>query len=126
MHRETVRREKTSGWARVYGLVKSIPRGRVITYGQLARRLRLPGGARTAGRAMAACPNGSGVPWHRVIGSNGRILLGEPLAALQRRLLESEGLIFEGGRIDLRSYQWVPGPKRSSRECQPHRQLRPG
>ena len=45
-------------WNPVYELVKKIPRGRVMTYGQLAKALRLPGGARTAGRAMAACPSG--------------------------------------------------------------------
>ena len=78
-------------WAPVYRLVKRIPRGRVITYGQLARALRLRGGARAAGRAMAACPAGRGIPWHRVVGAGGRILLREPHAALQRRLLESEG-----------------------------------
>ena len=55
-------------WTAVYRLVKRIPRGRAVTYGELARALRLPGGARTAGRAMAACPAGRGIPWHRVVG----------------------------------------------------------
>ena len=98
-----------SGWAHVYRVVKTIPRGRVITYGQLAKALRLPGGARTAGRAMAGCKSGSGVPWHRVLGSEGRILLREPVAALQRKLLESEGVKFEGARVDMRSHGWKLG-----------------
>ena len=76
---------------RLYELVKRIPRGRVLTYGQLARASRLPGGARAAGRAMAACPRGQAIPWHRVVAAGGRIAIREPFASLQRRLLESEG-----------------------------------
>jgi len=93
-------------WTAVYRLVKRIPRGRVATYGELARALRLPGGARTAGRAMAACPAGRGIPWHRVVGSAGRILIRGPHAALQRRLLESEGTQFVEGRVDLKRHGW--------------------
>ena len=94
------------GWARVYALVKEIPRGSVITYGDLAKRLRLPGGARTAGRAMAGCPSGHGIPWHRVVGGQGRLLIREPVAALQRRLLESEGVQFAGSRVDFERHAW--------------------
>ncbi len=79
-------------WVAVYSLVKQIPRGRVITYGQLGKLLKLRGGARAAGRAMAASPSGQGIPWHRVIGAGGRILLREPHASLQQWLLESEGV----------------------------------
>ena len=102
-------------WALVYRLVKQIPRGRVITYGQLARALRLRGGARAAGRAMAACPAGRGIPWHRVVGAGGRILLREPTASLQRRLLESEGTRLVGGRVDLARHRWSPRPARQAR-----------
>ena len=94
------------GWEPVYRLVKKIPRGRVITYGRLARALRLRGGARTAGRAMAACPSGRGIPWHRVVGAGGRILIREPLASLQRRLLESEGVEVIENRVLLRKHLW--------------------
>lgn len=96
-------------WNRVYILVKKIPRGRVITYGQLAKALRLPGGARTAGRAMAASPSGRGVPWHRVVGAGGRLLIREPYASLQRKLLESEGLALTEKRIlDFKEHEWRP------------------
>ncbi|HEV7966046.1 MAG TPA: MGMT family protein [Candidatus Acidoferrales bacterium] len=96
-------------WNSVYDLVKKIPRGRVITYGQLAKSLRLPGGARTAGRAMAASPAGSGVPWHRVVGAGGRLLIREPHASLQRKLLESEGLVLAEKRIlNFRNHEWSP------------------
>ena len=65
-------------WDPVYKLVKKIPRGRVTTYGALAKALRLRGGARVAGYAMAGCPSGKGIPWHRVIGAGGRLLIREP------------------------------------------------
>ncbi len=102
-----------ASWEPVYQLVKRIPRGRVITYGQLAKALRLRGGARTAGYAMAGCPNGRGIPWHRVVGAGGRILIREPLASLQRRLLESEGTTVTGSRVDLPRHNWAP-PRRHS------------
>jgi methylated-DNA-protein-cysteine methyltransferase-like protein len=95
-------------WDRVYQFVKQIPRGRVVTYGQVARALKLPGGARTAGRAMFACPSGRGIPWQRVVGAEGRILIREPQASLQRKLLESEGVTFHGLRVDLARHHWSP------------------
>jgi methylated-DNA-protein-cysteine methyltransferase-like protein len=95
-------------WDPVYRLVKRIPRGRVLTYGQLARALKLPGGARTAGRAMFACPSRRGIPWHRVVGAGGRVLIREPQASLQRKLLESEGTRFAGLRVDMAAHQWNP------------------
>lgn len=99
-------------WDGVYRLVKKIPRGRVMTYGQLARALKLPGGARTAGRAMFACPGGRGIPWQRVVGAEGRILVREPQASLQRKLLESEGTRFAGTRVDMAEHQWKPPRRR--------------
>ena len=100
-------------WKSVYALVKKIPRGRVLTYGQVAKALRLPGGARTAGRAMAACPSGQGVPWHRVVGAGGRLLIREPHASLQRKLLETEGVPVAEKRIqNYREFGWNPGKSR--------------
>jgi methylated-DNA-protein-cysteine methyltransferase related protein len=107
--------EKTNStnWNSVYAFVKKIPRGRVITYGQLGKKLRLPGGARTAGRAMAACPSGKGVPWHRVVGSGGKLLIREPHASLQRKLLESEGLELAEKRIlSFKQCEWNAGKPR--------------
>ncbi|HYT08048.1 MAG TPA: methylated-DNA--[protein]-cysteine S-methyltransferase [Rugosimonospora sp.] len=94
------------GRSRVYELVKRIPKGRVITYGQLARATRLPGGARAAGRAMASCPRGQAIPWHRVVAAGGRIAVREPFASLQRRLLESEGARFIERRVALADHLW--------------------
>ena len=100
-------------WKIAYAMVKKIPRGRVMTYGQLAAAVKLPGGARAAGRAMAACPSGSGIPWHRVVGAGGRLLLREPNVWLQRKLLESEGVTCAERRIqDFKGHEWIPAKKR--------------
>jgi len=95
-------------WKPVYDLVRRIPRGRVLTYGGLARALRLRGGARAAGRAMAASPSGQGIPWHRVVGAGGLILIREPHASLQRKLLESEGVKIVEFRVDFARHGWEP------------------
>jgi len=101
-------------WNSVYALVKKIPQGRVMTYGQVAKALRISGGARTAGRAMAACPSGKGVPWHRVVGAGGKLLIREPYASLQRKLLESEGLeLAEKSILNFKKY--VLGQKENPR-----------
>ena len=87
-----------------------------MTYGQLAKALQLSGGARTAGRAMAACPSGKGVPWHRVVGASGKLLIREPYASLQRKLLESEGLELAEKRIlNFQNFEWKPGKPRKRR-----------
>jgi methylated-DNA-protein-cysteine methyltransferase-like protein len=99
-------------WDPVFRFVKQIPRGRVLTYGALAKALRLPGGARSAGRAMAATPSGKGIPWHRVVGERGKILIREPYASLQRKLLETEGVTIIESRVDLKRHLWKP-PKKS-------------
>lgn len=104
------------GWDNVYRLVQRIPRGKVLTYGGLARALRLPGGARTAGRAMAATPSGKGIPWHRVIGDRGKILIRGPHALLQKKLLQTEGVSVVEFRVDLKRHLWRRSkiPKRKS------------
>jgi methylated-DNA-protein-cysteine methyltransferase-like protein len=97
-----------STWDPVYKLVKQIPRGRVTTYGALAKSLRLRGGARTAGRAMAASPSGKGIPWHRVVGAGGKLLIREPHSSLQRKLLESEGVTVLESRVAIKNHLWIP------------------
>jgi methylated-DNA-protein-cysteine methyltransferase-like protein len=107
--------EESMSWDPVYRLVKKIPRGRVTTYGELARALTLSGGARAVGYAMAACPSGRGIPWHRVIGAGGKIRMPEPHAGLQMRLLGSEGVNTEGSGIDMKQYGWTPVKKKKRR-----------
>src|SRR5207302_9489336 len=98
-------------WDPVFRFVKQIPRGRVLTYGALAKALRLPGRARSAGRAMDATPSGKGIPWHRVVGERGKILIREPYASLQKKLLESEGVTVIESRVVLKADVWKPAGK---------------
>lgn len=100
-------------WDKIYSLVKKIPRGRVTTYGAIAKALRLRGGARAAGYAMAACPSGQGIPWHRVVAAGGRLAVSEPHTSLQRKLLESEGVQFKGHKVDMALCAWQPAKKQA-------------
>ena len=108
-------------WDPVYNLVKQIPRGRVLSYGAVAKALRLKGGARSAGRAMSATPRGKGIPWHRVLNAAGKIVIREPYAGLQRKLLESEGIEVVENRVRMKTYLWTPPrrPKRKSAKEKP-------
>jgi len=111
-------------WDPVYKLVQQIPRGRVTTYGTLARVLHLSGGARTAGRALAATPSGRGIPWHRVVGERGKLLIPEPHASLQRRLLESEGVKIVEMRVDYATHGWEPKRARKTKIKPPLKKIR--
>jgi methylated-DNA-protein-cysteine methyltransferase-like protein len=91
-------------FARVYALVRRIPRGRVATYGQVARTLGVPRGARAVGWALCAlsATEERRVPWHRVVGAGGRISLREGAGPiLQRQRLRREGVRFQGDLVDL-------------------------
>lgn len=92
----------------VYRLVRQIPPGRVTSYGAIARMLGNPHAARTVGWALHSLPAGSGVPWHRVINSQGRISLGPYEGGdLQRAMLEAEGVEFgPDGRVDWERFGW--------------------
>jgi methylated-DNA-protein-cysteine methyltransferase related protein len=96
------------GWEAVYAFVKKIPRGKVATYGSVAKATKLKGGARTAGHAMAATPKGRGIPWHRVVGAGGRLLIREPYASLQKKLLASEGAQMTETRVNMKTAEWKP------------------
>jgi methylated-DNA-protein-cysteine methyltransferase-like protein len=110
---------------RLYALVKRIPKGRVTTYGQLARAIRLPGGARAAGRAMAACPRGQAIPWHRVVAAGGRIAVREPFASLQRKLLQTEGTRLIERRVALSDHLWaIPRNRKSAQKLKKGRRAR--
>src|ERR1700676_2257571 len=111
-------------WDAVFRFVQRIPRGRVLTYGALAKALRLPGGARSAGRAMAATPSGKGIPWHRVLGERGKILIREPYASLQRKLLESEGIAIVESRVNLKRHSWTPPAKKRPMRKRPNPKAR--
>ena len=101
-------------FTRVYALVARIPRGRVATYGQIAKLLGAPRSARIVGWAMHGSPEGARIPCHRVIQQGGtcspNFRVGDPGA--QRRLLEAEGVRFLlDGRVDLEAHLWRPEPR---------------
>jgi methylated-DNA-protein-cysteine methyltransferase related protein len=100
--------DKTRLFEIVHSLVRSIPPGKVASYGQIARLAGAPGGARTVGWAMHGVSDPDDVPWHRVVNARGQVSLREGAGAeLQRALLEDEGVEFGiHGRIDLKRYGW--------------------
>jgi methylated-DNA-protein-cysteine methyltransferase related protein len=109
-------RKPSGSWDVIYKFVRQIPRGSIITYGGVAKKIRLRGGARVVGYAMAATPNGSGIPWHRVVGAGGHLRLNEPLVSLQKKLLESEGVTFVGRRADIDRHLWRKKKARRARK----------
>ena len=100
----------SEAYSKIYRVVCRIPSGCVMTYGEVARAAGLPGRARQVGYALHALSGQDGeVPWQRVINAKGRISLPdwEGAGALQRSLLEAEGVVFcDSGRIDLADYGW--------------------
>jgi methylated-DNA-protein-cysteine methyltransferase-like protein len=117
--RNAGRRDAIPVFARaVYALVREVPRGTVVTYGQVAAILGHPRAARAVGTALSHLPGPLVriVPWQRVINAGGRISFRGDLHRpdLQRQMLEMEGIVFRGGNIDLRTYRWA-GPKRERR-----------
>lgn len=100
-------------YEQVWNLVRQVPHGKVVTYGQIAQMLPPPVGIelqeykafspRWVGGAMAACPGD--VPWQRVINSQGKISE-RANAQKQRQLLEEEGILFVKDKVNLKVYQW--------------------
>lgn len=101
-------------YARIYAVVRRIPRGRVATYGQVARLAGLTNAARQVGYALHALRAPTALPWHRVINSMGRISLPPAAGGLDQRLrLLAEGVVVgASGRISLPRYQWRPARTR--------------
>ncbi|HEY5940140.1 MAG TPA: methylated-DNA--[protein]-cysteine S-methyltransferase [Gemmatimonadales bacterium] len=98
-------------YQRIYRVVRRIPRGRVATYGQVASLAGLAGHARQVGYALHALPQGSIVPWHRVVNAAGRISTrATPGGELvQRILLEREGIPLDArGAVPLDRHLWRP------------------
>jgi methylated-DNA-protein-cysteine methyltransferase related protein len=94
---------------RVFEIVRRIPKGRVMTYGQLATLLGDGYTARTVGYVMSAADDT--VPWQRVINAQGKCSTGRVVLPpdLQKRMLEAEGVVFDAKeRCDLERYRWTP------------------
>lgn len=93
---------------RVWQIVAAIPEGYVTTYGDVARLAGSPRAARQVGGVLKRLPEGSGLPWHRVVNRHGIISLTGPDLQRQRQALLEEGVVVSGdGRIDMQRYRWV-------------------
>jgi methylated-DNA-protein-cysteine methyltransferase-like protein len=94
-------------YERIYEIVRQVPIGKVATYGEIARAVGMPRGARQVGYAMAALGRGAprpDVPWHRIVNAKGESSIGEEQVS---RLL-AEGVVFgPDGRVDLRQFGWA-------------------
>lgn len=90
----------------LYLAIKQIPRGRVTTYGTIARLAGHPNGARWVGQVLSKLPKDTTLPWQRVINGQGRISMGGSRGDYQKELLESEGIAFINDKINLRQFGW--------------------
>jgi methylated-DNA-protein-cysteine methyltransferase-like protein len=90
----------------VWKVVSEIPSGHVLTYGEVARLSGMPRAARRVSQAMRRAPRDMGLPWHRVINSQGKISFPEESSGWkeQKDRLESEGVVFLNGKIDLQKF----------------------
>jgi methylated-DNA-protein-cysteine methyltransferase-like protein len=94
----------------IWNIVRTIPRGRVASYGQIARLAGLPKHARLGGTALGAAGKLK-LPWHRVINAQGRIALPPNSTGFreQRKRLREEGVMVLKGKVDLKRYGWKAG-----------------
>ena len=99
----------SDSYRKIYNVIKSVPYGRVATYGQIARLAGFVNSARLVGYALAASKGAHELPWHRIVNAKGRISIrsNPDVAKLQQLLLESEGILFDSSNsIRLKKYQW--------------------
>ena len=92
----------------VYAMTRTIPQGKVVTYGQIARLVGSPRAARAVGLCMKQNPDAPRMPCHRVVASDGRLTgysAGEGLVT-KKALLLAEGVLFQGERVNLARSQW--------------------
>lgn len=93
--------------------IQSIPKGKVSTYGAVAKAAGLPRGARLVARTLSTS---FGLPWHRVLGAGGQIKCRGDSALEQRFRLEAEGVIFRGRRVDMKRHEYKFPRRRRSAE----------
>ncbi|PYQ11597.1 MAG: 6-O-methylguanine DNA methyltransferase [Acidobacteria bacterium] len=111
---------RKQAWEGVYALIRRIPRGKVMTYGQIATLLGSRLSPRAVGWALHGCPRG--IPWHRVVNASGGCStdrLPSLAPGLQQALLRGEGVRFApNATLDLGRYRWVPrgGPRKRQRQ----------
>jgi methylated-DNA-protein-cysteine methyltransferase-like protein len=88
---------------RIERAIRAIPRGKVSTYGGIARIAGFPGAARLVARVLG---KGYSLPWQRVLGAGGEIKLRGDSAMEQRFRLEAEGVRFRGRKVDMKAHEW--------------------
>jgi methylated-DNA-protein-cysteine methyltransferase related protein len=93
-----------SAEGRIRATIQKIPRGKVSTYGSIARAAGLPGRSRQVARVLC---RSIGLPWQRVLGAGGEIKLRRDSAIEQRLRLEAEGVRFRGRRVDMKAHEFV-------------------
>lgn len=105
---------------RIERVIRAIPRGKVLTYGGVAKAAGLPGLSRMVARVLR---RGFGLPWQRVLGAGGEIKLRGDSGIEQRLRLEAEGVRFRGRKVDMKTCEWKTSPsgeagktKKSSRK----------
>lgn len=94
----------------IWTTVGAIPSGKVASYGQIAELAGFPRHARQVGRILRELPEGTKLPWHRVVRTNGEIAF--PEGSVQREeqtaRLRAEGIVVKGGRVAMRTFRWQP------------------
>ena len=110
---------RQSAWEGVFATTRRIPRGKVMTYGQIATLLGSRLSPRAVGWALHGCPRD--IPWHRVVNASGGCStdrLPHMAPGLQQALLRAEGVRFRpNGTLDLEAYRWVPRRKSARRKA---------
>lgn len=92
---------------RIWQIVAAIPAGRVTTYGDVALLAGSPRAARQVGGVLSRLPEGTTLPWHRVVNRHGTISLQGDRLLRQRYALEAEGIeVSDDGQLDLEAYRW--------------------
>ncbi|HZS51814.1 MAG TPA: MGMT family protein [Bryobacterales bacterium] len=100
------RRRPQGYYKRVWEIVRLIPSGRVSSYGAVARAAGFPGTARQVAWALRGSPRSANLPWHRVIGAGGKILLSGEAGIEQRLRLQAEGVAFRGARVQMDRHEY--------------------
>ena len=107
-------------FSRLLATVRKIPRGRVCSYGGVARAAGHPGAARQVVWALHS-PTATGLPWHRVVGAGGHIRLPGESGLEQRFRLEAEGVSFRGNRVDMDKHEWPFSSRKRKKLRSPRR-----
>jgi len=88
----------------IIAIIREIPSGKVLTYGEVARRADSPKSARLVSNLLHSCSDKYSLPWHRVINSQGKISLTGIAGEEQKQMLQAEGIEIINGKIDLTKY----------------------